>query len=113
MDDAGGVSGFQRASYLKRVIHCLGYRELANFLTQRDAFNELTHHVLQSVLLAKIVDREDVRVVELRRGAGFPPQAFDSPREIVTRWQGQDFNGYLSFQPGITCQVDFAHAALS
>src|SRR5215475_11005449 len=59
---------------------------------------------------ADVVNREDVRVVERRGGAGFLLEAEQTVR-ILGELGGQDFDGDLATESRVFGQIDLAHSA--
>jgi hypothetical protein len=62
------------------------------------------------MLVNDVMDRDDVRMVEGRRGAGFLEETFLTldVREFVAR---ENFDRDRSVQARVACFVDLAHAA--
>jgi hypothetical protein len=60
-------------------------------------------------VLARVINRDDVGVVEPRGGLGLPPESTEEHR--VTRQVGaQQLDGHRPGQPGIESSVDIGHA---
>ena len=95
--DPGGAGRRQRASPVQQAVHVL-----AADVAHRDEEH--------ATGLAGVEDRDDVRVVHRRRGAGFPDEP---PPEGVVPGQvpGEDLQRHPAAQPDVTGPVDHGHAA--
>src|SRR5262245_47038977 len=82
MDDAFGMRGGQPFGNLPRVINRLSLSDWALLyqLAQFFAFEQLGHDIRRAFMRTDIVNREDVRVVERRGGAGFLLEAAQTIR---------------------------------
>ena len=65
---------------------------------------------IHPVLLAHVMNRADVRVIERRDGAGLPLEAFP-PLGISGHGRRQHFDGNITPEPGIVRPIDLAHPA--
>ena len=87
MDDARAVRLVQRARDLNRVSSAPGSSGQARACSrlqpigQRLAFEILHHQEVDTVLLADVVQRADVRMVQLRDGARFAIEALAQTRD--------------------------------
>src|SRR5262249_15908796 len=97
MDDPFGVSGGQSLGDLPRAIHRLSWSDRALFyqLAQLFAFEQLGDDIGRVFIHPDVVNREDVRVVERRGGAGFLLEAAQAV-SVFGKHDGQDFDGDLS-----------------
>ena len=69
MNDAGGVSFFQRARDLNRGIHFREiHRRSAQALSQRHAVDKLGHDVMPAAFVTHFINCEDVWVIQSRSG---------------------------------------------
>ncbi len=75
-------------------------------------FEVLHRQVRRAVLLAQVVDRDDVPVRELRGGPGLPEEPF-AMVGVVVELAGDDLDGDDTGQQGIEGLVDRPHAALA
>ena len=112
VDDSGGVGGGEAVGNLRRDVEQLAGRNgLAGEQgTERFALDEFADDVLLAGLDAKVVDGDDVGVVERGDGAGLALEAAAvigaggaCPRE--------DLDGDVAIEPGVAGAVDLAHAA--
>ena len=78
-------------------------------LRQRLAFDVLHDEVVQTVLLADVVEGADVRMVELGDGFGF---ALETGLELGAFGEvlGKDLDGNGAVEAGVRGFVDLAHA---
>jgi hypothetical protein len=93
---------------LDRVLDRFANRKTGNRLAQRLAFEQFGHDVRRALMSADVVDRENVRMVERRRGARFlleARQALDIGRIVVR----QHFDGHVAPEPRIAGAIDLAH----
>src|SRR5262249_52851369 len=111
MDDAFGMRGGQSLGDLPRVIDSLSRSDCALLyqLAQLFAFEQLSHDVGRAFMRADVVNREDVRVVKRRGGAGFLLEAAQAIR-IPGELGGQYFDGDLPTESWIFSQIDGAHS---
>ncbi len=114
MDDALGVRRGQRVGDLHRGLEKLFFRQRAGFnaLLQRAALEQFHHHERVPVLLADVVDRADVRVVQRGRRARLALEAFLGVR-VTEELLGQHLDRNLPAQPRVLGQVNLAHPALT
>ena len=77
---------------------------------QRSAFNVFHRDVEATGLFARIVDRHDIRVIELRGGLRFTHEVIDRLRILGQRLR-KNFEGDDSVKQGVLNLVDDAHAA--
>ena len=85
MDNAGFVGGGERARHLDRDVNSFTqlHSPAHQTLTQRLAFDQFTGYVMSRVILADLVNRQDIWMIEPDYGARFllkPLQA------LARRW---------------------------
>ncbi len=84
----------------------------AQAVEQRLAFEQLRDRVRHRAERARVVDREDVRMVERRDRARLAVEPMEAVG-VVRRRVGQQLQGDLAPQTRVAGAVDLAHAALS
>jgi hypothetical protein len=87
-----------------------GERSFLQALRQRLAFEEFHDDEIHAVLLADVVQRADVRMIEAGNDFGF---AFETlaAGSIVGEFVGENLDGYNTLQTRIACLIHLAHAA--
>src|SRR5215813_9871336 len=112
MDDAFGMRGGQSLGDLPRVIDSLSRSDCALFyqFAQLLAFEQFGDDIGRAFMRADVVNREDVRVVERRGGAGFLLEAAQAVR-IPGELGGQQLDGDLATESRVFGQIDLAHSA--
>src|SRR5262249_42316282 len=112
MDDAFGMRGGQSLGDLPRVIDSLSRSDCALFyqFAQLLAFEQFGDDIGRAFMRADVVNREDVRVVERRGGAGFLLEAAQAIR-IPGELGGQQLDGDLATESRVFGQIDLAHPA--
>ena len=112
MDEPAIVRRAQPTRRLARILDglALGQRARDQRLAQRFAFQQLDHGIRGSVVLAEIVDRQDVRVRQRRDGPSLP---LETRRRIGIRAQRirQHLDRHVAAQPRVARTVDLAHPA--
>ncbi len=78
---------------------------------ERATVHELSHQVLPAIELARVIHRQNVRVVERRGGLGLPLKTM--PRRRIGEFVGKKFDGDGPVQLGIQRAVNHTHAALA
>src|SRR6202035_937516 len=63
-----------------------------------------------AAVLARLVDRDDVRLIHAGRGPRFPDEAL-AEGLVLGQSGGQDLEGDIAVQPGVVGTVDDGHAA--
>jgi hypothetical protein len=111
--DAAAVGVVQRISELREYSRRVGDGELSfarDAVAQRLPFHVRHNEVEQPVSLARVVQGEDIGVLELRGDLDLSDEAWPSHRggELLT----QHFERDLAPMPNVLCQVDGRHAAL-
>lgn len=96
-DDAGGDEPVIGALALDAARCALG-------------IEQLDHHVAAALVLACVVDGDDVGVIEPARDLGFAHEALDD-LGLVDQLIGQELDGDLAAQGGVFAFVDGPHAA--
>src|SRR5271157_3495548 len=81
-------------------------------MLQRQPFQKLHGDKGLPVLLANVINRADVRMVQRRRGLGFALKARQRLR-IAGHFLGQELERDKAMQPRVLGLVDDAHAAAS
>ncbi|MCG3164203.1 MAG: hypothetical protein JMDDDDMK_05689 [Acidobacteria bacterium] len=108
------VRRVERRCDLNGDLHGLGQQQTParKFLTQRDAFDQLSGDEASAAVHTNVVNREDVRMVEGRRRASL---TLEPPRAIGVRGKfgGQQLERDLAIQPLVSGRVDFAHPAFA
>ena len=79
-------------------------------ILQRLAIEQLHHHELLAVVGADVVERADVRVIEVRDDPRFALEALDRVG-VGVRFVGQELDRDLPAEPRVFRFVDDAHAA--
>src|SRR4051794_17840657 len=89
MDYAGGVRGSERTGNLNRHIQNLIERKIvaADMIAEGAAFNKFRGDEVAAILLAKIINGKNVRVVECTGRAGLPFQSQHALRAVKPRGQ--------------------------
>src|SRR4029077_15659402 len=80
-----------------------------NTLPQRRAFQELHHNEVLPVLMADLVDRADVLMIERRGGASLPLEAFQR-RGIGAEISWKKLKRYVAAERFVFSLIDDAHA---
>jgi len=112
MDDAAAMRLVQGIDDLDGVRQRLldRHRPPRETLLQRLTFDVLHHQVLDAILLADVVDRADVWVVEARDDLGFTPERA-ARRRIVRAVRRQDLDRDRPVQARVDSAVHLAHPA--
>ena len=76
-------------------------------IVERAAVDELAHDVLPSVVLADVVDRDDVRMIERRRDLRFSLET--ASRGRVGEILAEEFDGDGTVQLRVDRAVDVTH----
>jgi hypothetical protein len=112
VDDPLLVRRGQAAGDLDCVVQGLahGQRSPLQPLPQGLALDQLRDEKGRPLVVAKVVDREDVRVVQAARGAGL---LLEAPQAIRVGPQAlrQDLDNHVATEPLIVGQEDFSHPA--
>ncbi len=112
MHDPGRVRGGDRVRDAEQQLDALPPRPLARCrepVVQRAAVDELAHEILRSVVLADVVHRHDMRMVQRRRRLGFLLEA--PPRLRVGERRRQELDRDRTMQLRVGRAIDDAHAA--
>ena len=114
VDDACAVGGFERLADLHDDIEYRAQCQVAILeqRAQRLAFDVFGRDEINFARAVYFINRENVRMVERRGGAGFvlkAAHAFGVAREIGA----QDFQRHQAPQPRVARQINFAHAAFA
>src|SRR5271156_1107100 len=112
MCDARFVSFGQTFGNLCRNFDRPSYRNRAGIdqLAQRLAFDQLHRDVMGGTFLPKVVDRNDVGMIERRCRARFPFEAVQ-PLAVGGNFGWQNLDCYRAAQARILCAVNLTHAA--
>ena len=112
MHDAAGVRSLERVGdFQAEIEHALErQRARRDLVLQRLAVEQLHHDEVLAVVLADVVDRADVRMVQRRGDARLAPEAFErlGVRGQIAR---QELQRDLTAEPDVFRAVDDAHAA--
>lgn len=112
MSDALSMRGRESGRYLLRIIQSRAHR-LRTFFESRSqffAFQQLHHDERRTAVMADVVNRENVGVIESRCRASLllkPPQTVFVDREPG----GQDLDGDRAVQPSVERAIDLPHSA--
>lgn len=110
MDDAVGVSVFERRANLDRDLD--DSWEFCWFCFGETWTGDQFHHEKrETARFADVVDRDDMRVVEGGGGACFADQSFATVAGLARG--GEDFDGDFAMELEIGGAIDRAHAAAS
>src|SRR6516165_11937853 len=112
MDDPHAVSRGERVSDLNRALECLIERE-RTFLQselERLALEILHDQERRPVLLADVIQRADVGMIELRDRAGLAVESLAELR-IGSQRGGEHFDRNDPIETGVARAVDLTHAA--
>jgi hypothetical protein len=124
MDDAVLVSGLERDRYLPCDRHGFVERDasLGDPIRERGSINELEDEELRLLgisdlrlgirRLGNVIQRADVRMVQLRNQLGFALKPRDAIR-VVDKCVRQHFYGHVPIQPRIARAIHFAHSAFA
>ena len=110
MDDPGGVGRRERCCYLLGDVNGNGERQLATHAcAQSDTFNKLRRDKVAAMPLSDLINSENVRVVECRRGQRLLTKALYLiliMREVF----GQQLQRNPTTEPSVFGQVNASHA---
>ena len=111
MDDAGGVRRIQRVRQLHEDAGDLAYRHRTMCEARGQGFAGVVRHGDERLagMVANLVDRRDVGMIERTRGACLPQQASSGLR-IMDRSRRQEFQRNPTLQVRIFGQIHRAHA---
>jgi hypothetical protein len=114
VNDAFFVRILQRVTDLWHDLERLLRREFAGLqrLPQIDAVHVLHQEKEVSSRLAEVVDRDDVRVAQLREGAGFTEEPLGE-RRILAHFRRQHFERDRAIESDLPRLVNGPHAALA
>ena len=112
MHDRRGVGRGQRRRGLDADVEdfAKGQRAALETLAHGFAFDELRHQESRAVVIADLVDRQDVGMIERRGGTGLMKKAAEAFR-IAAQLTPQDLERHRPSERGIERLVDVAHAA--
>ena len=112
MDDASRVRGGQAVGNLGRDLERLrkGKPAAVEELSEVDAFEELHRQVGPPAVLADVVDRDDVRMVERGRRTRLGAKAGDATR-VANHLVRKDLEGDVAPEPRIPCPPNLPHPA--
>ena len=79
-------------------------------LPQGLTLHQFGHHERPAVDLTEIVDHQDVRMIERRRGADFAVKAAE-PLGVAGEPRRQQFECHRPVEPRVMSPIDLAHAA--
>ncbi len=112
VDDALGVGRCKAGRDLTRVVDRPSEweRAVAQLVAKRLALEQLRHDERLVVMGTEIVDDQNVRMVQGRRGTGF---VLELSKMLGVRGGGQDFDRHVALQARIAGAIDLAHASSS
>src|ERR1035441_6134193 len=110
VDDAFGVSRVQCVRNLDgQRENQLGFqRSASNAVPQRLAVEKLHGDERLSVLLANVVNRANIGVIQCGRGLRFASKASQCLR-VASNFIGQELEGYKTMEPGVFRLIDNTH----
>src|SRR5712692_4247988 len=114
VNDALRMGGVQSVGDLDAPIeHEFGGQRLAgDTVVQRCAFEEFHDEEGLAVAFANVVNGADVRMIQRGSRAGFALQTLERAR-IAGQFRRQEFEGYVTAEPGIFGLVDNTHPTFS
>src|SRR5450755_4076880 len=112
MGDAIAMRLIQGASELDPILQHLGRWQRTFFQTGREslALHEFHDDIVGTVLSADVVERADMRMIQVRDDFSFAFKALAS-RRIIRKMRWEDFDGDGSVEARVKRLVDFAHSA--
>ena len=112
MDDSASMRGFDRVGHLPKQRGGAGgrLRLAVNQLAERSAFDELERDVQTVVVLEDVEDLHDVRMLQLRDGFGFGPEAIGFRRRGMCSGE-QPLERDQPAQPLMPSLIDDRHTA--
>src|SRR5262249_14773882 len=110
-DDAGCMRRGQRADDLRRYVEGLFNRQFCprHSPAQRGPFDIFGGDEMSAAGLADLKNRDDVWVVERRRGLSLLLES-PQPFRILRVAFGEELDCDLAIEPGVLRQVDFTHS---
>ena len=93
---------------LKRLIHWQS--ALHQAVGQRLTFDVLHDDEVDPIVLTDVVERADVRMIQLRDRSGLTLEPLSSPG-VFCEMLGQHLDGHRPAEAGVLGLVDFTHAA--
>jgi hypothetical protein len=84
-------------------------RALRELLSERLSFDKLHDQKVRSVLTSDVLERADVRVIQLGYGARLPLKALASVL-LRSEFGGKDLDGDETLEPGVPGLVHLSHA---
>src|SRR5260370_31992522 len=112
VDGAATVGFVERIGDLRAVFQGLieWERTLFQPLGESFTFDALHHQIIGAILLADVMERADVWMVQAGDGFRFAFEALLANR-IRAELRGKDLDGDAALQPRIARPIDFAHSA--
>jgi hypothetical protein len=112
MDDALGVRGVQRVGNLDpQVEQFVDLQRLAaEAVLEGFSFQLLHHDKGLAFVLANLVHRADIRVVQRRGGPRLAPKTFEE-LAVVDEFFGQEFERHAATELGVLRLIDHSHCA--
>src|SRR5207245_4740767 len=112
VSDPLAVSLVQRVSNLDGVAqHLLKWqRAFLQPFCQRLAFHVFHHQIVGSAVLADVVERADVRMIQAGNSLSFALETlaqFGSAGEVI----GQNLDSYYAIETSIFCAINLTHSA--
>ena len=114
MDDPLSMGLVERFGHLDRVAQRLVERKSTFFqpLRQRFALDVLHDEVVDTVLLADVIECANVRMVQARDRAGFTLEAL-TELDVIGEVLGKHLDRHDAIESGVFCLVDLTHTARS
>ena len=113
MNDAGFVRGDERARHLdrhfERFLH--SHRSARETLAQSFALDQFARDVVRRAILADLVDRQDIWMIERDDGARFLFETSQPRSASPVKRSGQEFERGFAPRDDVGGQIDLAHPA--
>jgi hypothetical protein len=112
MNDSLAMRFIESVRDLRRVSQKLSGRQRTFFdaSCERLALEILHHQVFDSVLMAHVIKRTDVRMIQARNGARFALESLANFRRVRDPLR-KNFYGNGAVEPRVARAIDFAHSA--
>src|SRR5262249_15785108 len=112
MHDAFGMGGGQPVGNLLSVVNNNAHRQRAfvQLFAQYFAFQQFGHNEWVALVIADVVHRQNVWVIE-RRGSESLLLEAEQSVGVLRKRGGQDFDGDFAVEPSVAGAPDFAHPA--
>jgi hypothetical protein len=99
-------------SDLRAVFQYLLHRYCAFFKAfgKRFAFDAFHHQIVDTVLMANIMEHTDVRMIQAGNGFRFAFEALPANR-VRGQVSWENFDGDSTVEPSVSCAIDLSHPA--